>query len=273
MANAAVNPNGPLKGRVALVTGASRGIGAAVAVRLAMAGAKVVATARTTEAGESRLPGTLSDTIARIREAGGQATAVKADLAQEADRVRLHEATIAAYGPVDILVNNAAVTFFIPVESFPTKRFDLMIEVQVWAALHLSQLVLPGMRARKSGAIVTLSSGAAIHPQKPYEGVRPGGTVYGMCKAALERFSTGLAAEVYADNITVNAISPGLVATPGVAVHNLINDSNRHRVSPVENIAEAVYQIVTRDPKAMTGRIDHATAFLEEFGVKASELV
>ena len=270
---AKVDPNGPLAGRIALVTGASRGIGAAVAVRLAMAGAKVVATARTTDQAESRLPGTLNDTIARIRNAGGEATPVKADLAQAADRERLYEETVAAYGSPDILINNAAVTFFIPIETFPSKRFDLMMEVQVWAALHLSQLVLPKMRERKRGAIITLSSGAAIHPVRPYEGVRPGGTVYGMCKAALERFSTGLASEVYADNISVNAISPGLVDTPGVAVHGLINEATKSRVSPIENIAEACYQIATRDPKAMTGRIDHAAPFLQELGVTPSELV
>jgi NAD(P)-dependent dehydrogenase (short-subunit alcohol dehydrogenase family) len=274
MSGPVIDPNGNLKGKVALVTGASRGIGEAVAVRLAMAGAKVVCTARTTEDGESRLPGTLSDTIRRIRAAGGQATFVKADLARADDRERLAADAAAAFGqPIDILVNNAAVTFFIPIETFPVKRFDLMVEVQVWAAVHLAQLVLPAMQQRKSGAIVTISSGAAIHPVKPYTGVRPGGTVYGMCKAALERFSTGLAAEVYADNISVNAISPGLVATPGVAVHGLITEANKHRVSPVENIAEAVYQIVSRDPKTMTGRVDHATPFLEEFGVIASALV
>jgi NAD(P)-dependent dehydrogenase (short-subunit alcohol dehydrogenase family) len=273
MAAAAINPNGNLKGKVALVTGASRGIGEAVAVRLAMAGARVVCTARTAEEGESRLPGTLNDTIRRIRAAGGEATFIKADLSREEDRERLVADAAAVYGPIDILVNNAAVTFFIPVDTFPKRRFDLMMEVQVWAALHLAQLVLPGMRERKSGAIVTISSGAAIHPAKPYAGVRAGGTIYGMCKAALERFSTGLAAETYADNITVNAISPGLVATPGVALHGLIPESNKHRVSPVEHIAEAVYQIVSRDPKEMTGRIDHAGPFLEEFGVTASELV
>jgi len=273
MPDATINPNGKLKGKVALVTGASRGIGEAVAVRLAMEGAKVVCTARTSEQGESRLPGTLNDTIQRIHAAGGEAMFIKADLSHGKDRERLAEEAVAAYGPVDILVNNAAVTFFIPIETFPEKRFELMMEVQVWAALHLSQLVLPAMRQRKSGAIVTISSGAAIHPVKPFAGTRPGGTVYGMCKAALERFSTGLASEVYDDNISVNAISPGLVATPGVALHGLINEASKHRVSPVENIAEAVFQIVSRDPKVMTGRIDHATAFLEEFGVSASPLV
>jgi citronellol/citronellal dehydrogenase len=273
MSGPKINPNGKLKGKVALVTGASRGIGEAIAVRLAMEGARVVCTARTADAGESRLPGTLNETINRIRAAGGEAIFIKADLARAEDRERLVADATLAYGPIDILVNNAAVTFFIPIETFPAKRFDLMMEVQVWAALHLSQLVLPSMQAKQSGAIVSISSGAAIHPVKPYEGVRPGGTVYGMCKAAIERFSTGLASEVYADNISVNAISPGLVATPGVAVHGLITEANKHRVSPVEHIAEAVYQIVSGDPKVMTGRIDHAGPFLEEFGLKASALV
>jgi len=274
MSNPAINPNGVLKGKIALVTGASRGIGEAIAVRLAMEGARVVCTARTAEEGESRLPGTLSDTIRRIRAAGGEATFIKADLSRGEDRERLVEDAVAAFGgPIDILVNNAAVTFFIPIETFPERRFDLMMEVQVWAAVHLAQMVLPGMREKQAGAIVTISSGAAIHPVKPYGGRGPGGAVYGMCKAALERFSTGLASEVYNDNISVNAISPGLVATPGVAVHGLITEATKHRVSPVENIAEAVFQIVSRDAKTMTGRVDHATPFLEEFGVAASALV
>jgi NAD(P)-dependent dehydrogenase (short-subunit alcohol dehydrogenase family) len=273
MADAKINPDGKLKGRVALVTGASRGIGEAISVRLAMEGARVVATARTADAGESNLPGTLKDTIARIRKAGGEATFVKADLSSASDREQLVRDATSVYGPVDILVNNGAVTFYYPIETFPEKRFKLMMEVQVWAAVHLAQMVLPGMRERKRGAIVTIASGAAIHPVKPYENIRPGGTVYGMCKAALERFSTGLASEVYNDNVSVSVISPGLVATPGVAVHGLINEKTAHRVSPIENIAEAVYQLATRDPKTITGRVDHATAFLKELGVEASALV
>ena len=113
---ATVNPNGPLKGRVALVTGASRGIGEAICARLAQEGARVVASARTAESGESRLPGTLHDTVDRIRAAGGEASFIKADLAQAAERERLVEEASALYGPVDILINNAAITYFIPVE-------------------------------------------------------------------------------------------------------------------------------------------------------------
>ena len=86
MAGATVNPNGPLKGKVAIVTGASRGIGSAIAARLAQEGAKVVATARTVDEGESRLSGTLTDTIARIKGAGGEATLVRGDLAHREER-------------------------------------------------------------------------------------------------------------------------------------------------------------------------------------------
>jgi NAD(P)-dependent dehydrogenase (short-subunit alcohol dehydrogenase family) len=269
---AGVNLNGTLRGKTALVTGASRGIGEAIAVRLAMEGARVVVSARTAEAGESKLPGTLHGTVDRIRAAGGTATAVKADLSSEAERERLAREAEAAYGPIDILVNDAAVTFFIPVETFPKKRFDLMMEVQVWAPMRLAQLVLPSMRERKQGWIVNISSGAGLHPKPPYTR-RGGGTVYGMCKAALERLTTGLASEVYDDNIAVNVVSPGLVDTPGVAVHGLINEQTKDRVQPIKFIAEAVYQLSKGDPKTMTGRIDYAEPFLKELGIAPTELV
>ena len=268
---AQVDPNGPMAGRTALITGASRGIGEAIAMRLAQAGARVVVSARTAEAGDSRLPGTLTDTVARIEAAGGRAQFIRADLAQASERERLVTEAEAAFGPVDILVNNAAITWFAAVEEFTEKRFKLMMEVQVYAPFHLSQLVLPGMRERGRGWIVNISSGAGLHPKPPYSG-RKGGVVYGMCKAALERFTTGLASEVQADGIAVNVVSPGLVDTPGVAVHGLINDATRDRVQPIEYIAEAVYQLASADPATVTGRIAYAEPFLKELGVAPSEL-
>ena len=268
-----INPDGPLKGKVALVTGASRGIGAAIAARLLMEGARVAVSARTAEAGESKLPGTLTETLRRLRAAGGDALVIKADLAQSSERERLIAETTAALGDVDILINNAAITFFMPVESFTEKRFKLMMEVQVHAPFHLSQLVLPAMKARKSGWIVNISSGAGINPQPPYGARAIGGTVYGMCKAALERFSTGLASEVFADGIAVNAVSPGLVDTPGVAVHGLITDATRDRVQPIEVIAEAVYRLASGDPATLTGRVAYAEPLLEELGLAPSALI
>lgn len=271
---AGVNPNGKLKGKVAIVTGASRGIGEAIATRLAMEGAKVVASARTAEAGDNdRLPGTLHETVDRIRKAGGEATFIRADLAQRADREQLVADTVYTYGPVDILVNNAAITYFTPIVDFTEKRFKLMMEVQVYAPFHLSQLVLPSMQERKQGWIVNISSGAGIHPKQPYASRGRGGTVYGMCKAALERFTTGLASEVYEDNIAVNVVSPGLVETPGTLLHGLVNDQTRARVQPIEYIAEAVFRLASGDPKTLTGRIDYAEPFLKEIAVKPAELV
>ena len=268
MAEAKVNQNGVLAGRVAIVTGASRGIGAAIAARLAQEGAKVVASARTADEGESRLSGTLTETIARIEKAGGVARFVKADLASKEDREHLYETTVATYGPVDILVNNAAVTYFIPVVDFPEKRFKLMMEVQVYAPFHLSQLVLPSMKERHTGWIVNISSGAGIHPKQPYAArAARGGTVYGMCKAALERFSTGLAAELFEDNIAVNALSPNLVVpTPGTIFHHLTTD-DAPNAEPPAVMAEAALTLCHRDPKTLTGRIAYSQDLLTELGV------
>ena len=155
---------------------------------------------------------------------------------------------------------------------FPEKRFKLMMEVQVYAPFHLSQLVLPSMIERGSGHIVNISSGAGIHPKPPYQGAGRGGTVYGMCKAALERFTTGLASEVAQHNVRVNVVSPGLVATPGVAVHGLINEQTKDRVQPIEYIAEAVFQLASGEP-SQTGGIHYAAPFLKELGREPAELV
>lgn len=268
---AGINRRGVLAGQVAVVTGASRGIGEAIARRFAMEGAKVVVSARTVEAEDHYLPGTITDTVNRINAAGGDAIAVRADLASQADRHALIDAAEAAYGSVDILVNNAAITYFIPVADFPEKRFRLMMDVQVWAPFELSQRVLPGMKERGRGWILNISSHAAIHPQKDLGG--RGGTVYGMCKAALERFTTGLAQEVYENGIGVNVISPGLVATPGVMHHKLINESNKERVTPIEHMAEACLRLCHGDPKQFTGRIDYADALIKEFALNPVDLV
>lgn len=269
---ASVNNDGLLKGQVAVVTGASRGIGEAIAKRYAMEGAKVVVSARSVDPEDHYLPGSINETVAAIKDAGGEATAVKADLSQAEDRHNLVTATEAAYGPVDILVNNAAVTWFMPVKEFSEKRFRIMMDVQVWGAFELAQLCLPSMLERGSGWILNISSHAAIHPQAKVPGGH-GGTVYGMCKAALERFTTGLAQEVYGQGVAVNVISPGLVATPGVVHHKLINDSNRDRVTPVEHMAEACLRLCHGDAGEITGRIDYADEVIKEFELEPADII
>ncbi|MDB2645280.1 SDR family NAD(P)-dependent oxidoreductase [Pseudomonadales bacterium] len=268
---AAINKNGLLAGKVAVITGASRGIGDAIARRFAMEGAKVVVSARTVESGEHFLPGSINQTVSEIKAAGGEALAVKADLAIAEDRANLVAATMDAYGAIDILINNAAITYFIPVVDFPEKRFRLMMDVQVWAPFELAQLVAPQMQERGSGWILNISSHAALHPDKKLSG--RGSTVYGMCKAALERFTTGLASELYDYGVGVNVISPGLVATPGVIHHKLITEESKDRVTPVEHMAEACLRLCNGDPKALTGRIDYADAVIEEFNLDPLDLI
>jgi citronellol/citronellal dehydrogenase len=259
---------------VALVTGASRGIGAAIAQRFAAGGFAVAITARTGEEGDHRLEGSLATTASQIRKAGGTVLPIVADLAKQADRERIAESVQRELGPVDVLVNNAAVTYFEPVLDFPERHFQVMFEVQVRAPFELAQRVLPGMRERRRGWILNISSRAAIHPSGPPFSARPGSTVYGMCKAAIERFSSGLASEVYADGIAVNCLSPsGLVPTPGVIFHGLTRGVAEDRLEAPETMAEAAYALCTGDPLSLTGRVTYARPLLEELGLPVPLLV
>jgi len=251
-------------GQVALVTGASRGIGAAIAERLASAGAKVVVTARTITP-VAKYVGSLQDTVDRITAAGGTAVAVQADMNLPGDRARLIAEAVDRLGPVDILVNNAAITYSMPFTEFTEKRYRLMFEVQVRAPFELAQMVVPSMRERGRGWILNITSRAGTHPQGPPYNRRYGSfgvTVYGMVKAALDRFSTGLAAELYNDGIAVNALAPwDVVATPGALAHDLVDGA------PVEDVswmAEAALALCSGDPRTLTGRVAYSQPLLAE---------
>ena len=258
---------GVLDGKIAIVTGASRGIGAAIAERFGAEGAAVAVAARTTEPGQSRFHGTIESTAAAIRAAGGTAVAIPADLSKPEDRQRLVDETNEKLGPVDILVNNAAVTYFTPVADFSPRRFALMFAVQVEAPFELAKLVLPGMRERGRGWILNISSIAARHPSLPPGRFAIGSTVYGMCKAAVERFSTGLAAEWYEDNIAVNALSPTLVVpTPGTIFHHLTTEDDPNAEPPAV-MAAAALMLCSADPKTMSGRVTYSQELLTELGV------
>ncbi len=263
---------GALDGKVALVTGASRGIGVAIARRLAGEGAAVALVARTLHAEPgARLEGSLGETVAAIERDGGRAVPIVADLADPASRARIVPAVHEALGPVDVLVHNAAAAIYAPVADMPLRRRQIVFEVNVHAALDLAQAVLPDMRAAGRGSIVNLSSASSTQPAPPpATGVPTTMTIYGASKAALERLTIGLAAEVYPDNIAVNTIAPvAAVATPGAeALVGKLLAEHPELVEPVEWLAEAVLVLATCEPRSCTGRVLYSGPFLEEIGRK-----
>ena len=260
---------GSLTGRVALVTRASRGIGADVARMLAAEGARVVCCARTAHDGEHPLEGSLDGTVAAIRAAGGSAIAVQANLARDEDCERVVADARAAYGPVDILVNNAAVAFFGPTVDLPVSRWLVSWRVTVHATFLLSQLVLPGMIEQGWGRIVNVTSESAIGPgAAPYDGELVGDTAYGAQKAAIERFSQGLAEEVYRDGVGVAAIAPSLIVpTPGALANAQITGADDPRAEDPAHMPEAVRLLVTDSLEQMAGRVVYSQQLLVDKGL------
>ena len=178
-------------GKVALVTGCSRGLGKAIAARLAAQGATVALTARTMEP-DPKYHGSLGQTLGEIVAAGGRAIAVQADLSRAEERERLFGEVVSAVGAPDILVNNAAVTFLRPLDEFPERRVRLMMEMHVLGPVHLSQLAIPAMRDRGRGWILNLTSvGGDLPPGPPFsEFDRTAGFgIYGTVKAARTRIA------------------------------------------------------------------------------------
>ncbi|MGE2814318.1 SDR family NAD(P)-dependent oxidoreductase [Mycobacterium heidelbergense] len=254
-----------IDGMVALVTGSSRGLGKAIAARLAAEGATVALTARTMDP-DPKYQGSLSQTRDEIAAAGGRAIAVQADLSQTEERERLFAEVVQAVGAPDILVNNAAVTFLRPLDGFPERRARLMMEMHVLGPLHLCQLAIPAMRERRRGWILNVTSvGGDLPPGPPFSDFdrAAGFGIYGTAKAALNRLTKSLAAELYDDGIAVNAAAPSNpVATPGAGTLDLAKTDTEG----IELITETAFRLCTGDPKTLTGRIAHTQAFLAEVG-------
>jgi NAD(P)-dependent dehydrogenase (short-subunit alcohol dehydrogenase family) len=262
---------GKLTGKVAIVTGASRGIGQQIAELFASEGAKVVCAARTLNEGEHRmLEGSLSRTVELIRGNGGEAIAVTADVSSEAECIALVQSARQAYGPIDILVNNAALNYYQPTDTYPTNRWVRCFAINVHAPFILAKVVLTDMIPRRSGAIVNISSGAAIGPGRgPYDDTTVrGGVMYGATKAALERFTQGLAQEVAQyDGISVAAVSPSqVVPTPGTIHHKLVTGIDDPRGEHPILMARAALLLASEPPAKVNGRVTYSQQILKEFG-------
>ena len=262
---------GKLDGKVAVVTGASRGIGFEIAQLFAAEGAKVVCAARTLREGEHPLAGSLESTVREIIQRGGEAVASTVNISLPEDCDRLIQEARQAFGPVDVLVNNAALTYFIPVKDYPVSRWMRSWAVNFHAPFLLTQLVLPDMIQSKSGSILNISSGAAIGPGRgPYQEVAGvlGSTCYGSEKAALERFSQGLAEEVYQYGISVTCLSPSkVVPTPGTIFHNLVTGASDPQGESPRLMALASLALVTEPANRITGRVTYSQQILKEMGV------
>ncbi len=258
---------GKLDGKVAVVTGASRGIGKAVACLFAGEGGRVVCAARTLHEGEHMLEGSLHTTVLEIQRAGGTALAVQADVSNEDSCARLVRTTKQEFGLVDVLVNDAALQYAIPIRRLRVKQWVRTFAVNVHGPFMLSQMVLPDMIERRSGAIVNVSSAAAIGPGRGPYGAALGGTMYGATKAALERFTQGLAEEVYKYGISVTCVAPSLVVpTPGTVYHQLVTGIDDPRGEPPEMTARAILLLATEPLDKVTGRVAYSQAILKEFG-------
>jgi 3-oxoacyl-[acyl-carrier protein] reductase len=221
-----------LGGRVALVTGAGRGIGKAIALLLAEAGADLAVNYRArADAAEA--------TTAEIRRLGRRAEALQADVSIALEVTELVARAEEKLGPVDILVNNAGVSEPCAIEELTEELFDRTLTVNLKSAFLCTQAVLAGMRARGFGRIVNISSGAA-------RGAGAVGVHYNASKAGMEGLTRGYAARVVKDGVTVNAVAPSLIATEMIKPHRLDNLPKipLGRLGTVDEIASIVLMVV-----------------------------
>jgi NAD(P)-dependent dehydrogenase (short-subunit alcohol dehydrogenase family) len=246
-------------GRVALVTGASRGIGAAVARRFGAEGAHVAIVARSLEPGSGgHLAGSLRETAAAIEQAGAVALPIVADLSDPGcDRAAIVAEVERALGPIDVLVNNAAACFYLSIDETSERRLRVAYEVNVITPYLLTKAVVPGMRDRRRGWIVNITS-AIVEPGTGAQHARS--STYAPSKAALNRMTQSFAAELRGTGIAVNAVAPrAAVKTEGAAA---MMDLPDELLEPMDTMVDAVCALATCDPDEESGLVVKSVPYL-----------
>jgi 3-oxoacyl-[acyl-carrier protein] reductase len=242
-----------LTGQVAVVTGASKGIGAGIAKALAAEGASVVVNYSSSKEGAEKV-------VKAITDKGGKAVAVQGDVSKQSDITHLFSETKKAYGRLDILVNNAGIYQFLPIESVTEEVFHSQFNLNVLGLLLTTKEALKFF-GPEGGSIINISSGVStIQP--------PNSTVYTATKASVDAITTILAKELGARKIRVNAINPGLIHTEGVVTAGYAEGDFRKwyegqaplgRIGQVDDIAPTAVYLASSDSKYLTGEIIRVT--------------
>ncbi|MGH7722797.1 MAG: SDR family oxidoreductase [Candidatus Dormibacteria bacterium] len=233
-----------LDGRVAVVTGSSRGIGRAMALRLAAEGATVVVTGKS-ERPTDRLPGSIHTVAEEITAAGGRALAVHLDVRRDDTVVAMVQRTVEEFGRLDILVNNAGALWWKPVLETPLKRYDLMWEVNVRGAFASSQQALPHMLRNGWGHIVMCSPPIGT-------GANPGYVAYMTTKMGMTRLAMGIAAEHGGDNVACNSLWPVTLIESLATINHQVGDRSMWRSPDI--LSDALIEIVSTEPGLLTGQ-------------------
>lgn len=276
-----------LEGRVAVITGASRGIGQAIAIRFAAEGAKVAMIGRDEAGRRKDLAGSLDEGLGRIAALGGTAIPVLADIGDITyDKSDIVRQIVDAFGrKPDIMFHCAAAPRewgpdgHIPFEEMPWEWFLRSVTTNVWGGWDLAKAVIPGMREQGAGWITMISSSQAFPRPHPSGGLGNyerigGGNLYGGTKAFIDRICTGAAMELYEDNIAVNALAPnGGIVTP----NSLSVGSPPQGSEPMETFVEAALALSSGDPKVLTSRVVQSLPLLYEldrpvYGLDGAEL-
>jgi citronellol/citronellal dehydrogenase len=240
---------GALAGKVAFVAGASRGIGATVAEALAAHGAAVAVAARSEQ--EGKVPGTIHAVADRITSAGGRALPVSCDVTSEESVEAAVAQTVSELGGIDILVANAGVLWLGPIESTPLKRWQLCLNVNLTGVFLVTKAVIPHVKARGGSLTAITTTGVGM--------IEHGSNAYWVSKAGAERLYLGLAADLKADNIAVNCLSPSrVVLTEGWQAGGGGMEIPPEMVEPPEAMANAAVLLAQQDASGITGTIQRS---------------